>query len=634
MNAQAGYSEDSSSSFAYVNYPLASETQPLQKPEVSANSQHKSATSPLRQRILDASEALRSIPRRKRKHRIREKKKAWEALQLEEATSKSRQRSRIAVSDPKTTIPVANHQLHGLEMTFSTGRSRSSKNAVDSMSFDSTSRNLDPFRVDDSIAKTRHAAGQHNDDTKNITSKPARNRQHQRSPSDAVDSEEADAWFNLRNQSAADENADDFDMPVAQSAWAEDTTFPYGEHEDWSLEESYKVHDGDAVGEAFVPTEAMNSEDEFPMDEGLLEEAAFQVECPDGHIQRCDNTNELPSETNHSIPQSSTSSEEFDCSSDFLANDFVPTKTTLADSSSSIDIGSANFAALGSTPLTPPPRSKESNTLVYATSSPPKESHTHIETRQPLSPDSPSAMTPVRADQGIRQGSPCSASSMVLSTPTRRNTLSTQLTVTTIAINQSEDLSMPQEPNSAATLRPDRELYSPLTPFVRSSFAKPLSKNSVLPSATPEIRMLTCFRTPAMLKALSSASSSTMRLFLEAYCLVNASTRQDCIQYFVFTDLFFPNTCPTLNGTYEGWQGSELWEHDTGVFLTDGIQSSPRICRAIVTSLQGNKGHKGMAAQGKGSIERGQSMDVQVLNIWEANWEDIRFARGIVEGQD
>ncbi|KAL9621503.1 MAG: hypothetical protein Q9160_004033 [Pyrenula sp. 1 TL-2023] len=627
MCAQFTHSQASPASFAYVKYPLVPETQPSQKPEVLAISPYPPATSPLRQRILEASEGLRSISKRKRKPFAQGKwLAANRASQLEEAAPESRQE----ILDSKMPKHLAIIETQRPARTFSANNDHPSKNAMDSICLNSTADGVGPFTVDRYIERSEHAAGQHISVAKNIHSKSARTEEHRRSPSGLIGIEEDDAWFNVHNHIGANGKAQNSDVPAVQPGWVEETTYPQGEKENWSPEESHKVRDDDAMSERSGSTEATNSEDEFPMDEGILEEAAIQSEWLDRDVQRYDESNGSPLDAEYSIPQSPTTSEEFDCSSDILADDLLPAEMALANSLST-DNGSTKFGVLGSTPMTPPPRLKGSETLVYATSSPVKEDRPYSTICQPLSPDSPSGITSLEANEGIWEDGTITESSIVLSTPLRRERQSTQLTVTTVAVDHAEDLSKSHQTNSVSGSDPGEDMYSPLAPFARSSFAEPMSRQSLLPSATPEIRMLTYFRTPAMLKALSSTSSPTTRILLEAYCLVCASARQGCIQRFVFADLFFSDTCPTLNGTYKGWQGSELWEHDSGVFLADSIQSSPKMCRAIITPSPGNGGPKGMADKGKGPIERGQSIEVQVLNIWEANWEDVRFVKGIVD---
>jgi hypothetical protein len=194
------------------------------------------------------------------------------------------------------------------------------------------------------------------------------------------------------------------------------------------------------------------------------------------------------------------------------------------------------------------------------------------------------------------------------------------------------------------------------SPFLRPTFPTPVPAHSPISNLIPTTRILTCFRVAEYLRAISSSTcttTSTPNLLVELYAVVTSSTRIGSTQHFTFADLFFSQRPPHLQGTCIWWQGSELYEDDTKVFLSASKERG-RICRAIVRpkkQVQGAKGKAASAAVGssplakrltvkeggsprRGGGERGQAplgvVEVEVLNIWEAGWEDVEYVRGIV----
>lgn len=190
------------------------------------------------------------------------------------------------------------------------------------------------------------------------------------------------------------------------------------------------------------------------------------------------------------------------------------------------------------------------------------------------------------------------------------------------------------------------------TPFLRPSFPRPVAARSSISNLTPETRILTCFRTAEYLRAISSSRSSP-GLLVELYALVISSTRVGKAQHFTFADLFFPHRPPHLHGTCTTWQGSELYEDDTRPFLGT-TRGHGRLCRAIVRPKRftgpnsvstgsaplvkgfvaegGSPGRENGNGNGTGETGRTAALrsEIEVLNIWEAAWDDVEYVRGIV----
>jgi hypothetical protein len=185
------------------------------------------------------------------------------------------------------------------------------------------------------------------------------------------------------------------------------------------------------------------------------------------------------------------------------------------------------------------------------------------------------------------------------------------------------------------------------TPFLRTKFPKPVAQRSPISNLTSGTRILTCFRIAEYFRAISS-STSTTDLLVELYATVTFSIRVDNIQHFKFADLFFPNRPPHLQGTCTTWYLSELYENDTSPFL--GVSKEQgKLCRAIVRPKRWARPSKPLFGSspvakrfatdgGSPGSPYGEAMqtsppvaEVEVLNIWEAAWEDVEYMRGIVD---
>ncbi|MCJ1362683.1 hypothetical protein MMC16_001789 [Acarospora aff. strigata] len=166
------------------------------------------------------------------------------------------------------------------------------------------------------------------------------------------------------------------------------------------------------------------------------------------------------------------------------------------------------------------------------------------------------------------------------------------------------------------TSSPPQHIPKPASeePFVRPPFPKSVrdrSPNNFLSSGV----LRTCFRIGEALNAASLAFRTGTDVIIELYAQVRSSSREQSgwKQSFEFVDLFHGDRPPFLSGTYELWKGGALWEEDSRVFLEDSGEG--KMCRAV------------------GRLKRdvvSKMWKMVVLNIWEASWDDVAWAKGIV----
>lgn len=114
------------------------------------------------------------------------------------------------------------------------------------------------------------------------------------------------------------------------------------------------------------------------------------------------------------------------------------------------------------------------------------------------------------------------------------------------------------------------------------------------------------------MKKGAQAVRCNKNIILEIYARVTSSWREAAPgrkQHFVLKDMYHVNP-PHLEGSYELWHQTRLWELDSKAFLVprkEGI-----MCRAIAKMKR---------------VER--QWKLEILSIWEAGWEDVEYAAGI-----
>ena len=149
-------------------------------------------------------------------------------------------------------------------------------------------------------------------------------------------------------------------------------------------------------------------------------------------------------------------------------------------------------------------------------------------------------------------------------------------------------------------------------PIVRKPFPQAVLDRSPIFGASAKTVLSTCFRVGEALNTGAQAVRTNKNVLLELYCRVTQSWREPKPgrkQHFVFKDLYHDNP-PHLNGTFELWDQSRLWDLDSAAFLTPKPEGT---MARIIARMKRD----------------GQKWRLEVLNIWEASWEDVEHIAGI-----
>lgn len=129
-------------------------------------------------------------------------------------------------------------------------------------------------------------------------------------------------------------------------------------------------------------------------------------------------------------------------------------------------------------------------------------------------------------------------------------------------------------------------------------------------SSTNALR--TCFRVGEALNAGCQAVRNNRSLVLELYARITSSWREakpSRKQHFIVNDLYHDKP-PFINGTFELWDQSVLWEQDSRPFLKANAEGI--MCRMIARMKRD-----------------GTKWRLEILSIWKADWDDVEHVAGI-----
>lgn len=172
----------------------------------------------------------------------------------------------------------------------------------------------------------------------------------------------------------------------------------------------------------------------------------------------------------------------------------------------------------------------------------------------------------------------------------------------------------PVTPKTAALIRKEaltRGHTADRKPIARPLFPDPVRDRSPVIGLSSKAVLKTCFRVGEAIHQAGKASREGQHILFELYAKVLSSERDTTKQHFVFSDLFHDRP-PYLKGEFDAviWKHVELFNYDSGRFL-----SKAKMCRCIGKMKR---------------LDSDRTWVMEILNIWEATWDDIEWVEGIV----
>lgn len=217
---------------------------------------------------------------------------------------------------------------------------------------------------------------------------------------------------------------------------------------------------------------------------------------------------------------------------------------------------------------------------------------------------------------------------------------------------------------TAAILPTSASQNEPMKPFIRQERdLHPFPILTNIPTLTTTDCIRTFFRIADILRlqsSLPSAGHTTVELYAYAMSVSQRSKHQTV----KFADLFFPDKPPFMIASYASWlemlsgEGPKRirMKHQdnepptpisTGVrkatSTTDGphqFSMQPKMCRAIIhlsnKATTPNAAGPGLLTPSSSSLSSSSSSSrrtptVEILNLRDADWDDVRYVRGIIE---
>lgn len=200
-----------------------------------------------------------------------------------------------------------------------------------------------------------------------------------------------------------------------------------------------------------------------------------------------------------------------------------------------------------------------------------------------------------------------------LAQPSRRTgsgASSGQSTTTTIAPQLSSA--------SAFTVLDDSHEYEPLPPFVRPPYTPPVMDRCPVVGLSAQLLLRTCFRIGDMFQVGAKCNALGIDAVIELFARVGFSSRESGTtkQHFQFLDLWHDRP-PYPNGVLASFKTTGLAESESKVFLAGGEKKIARVLGKL-----------------KKDGKKGGSWKVEIINIRETDWEEIRWTRRIVSGDN
>ncbi|OJD36698.1 uncharacterized protein BKCO1_1000053 [Diplodia corticola] len=150
-------------------------------------------------------------------------------------------------------------------------------------------------------------------------------------------------------------------------------------------------------------------------------------------------------------------------------------------------------------------------------------------------------------------------------------------------------------------------------PVLRPPFPDRAQERSPILGLSGATSLRVCFRIGEALNVGIQAVRERQSVVIELYARVRWAFREprSVKQHFIFMDLYHDRP-PYLDGTYDGWKGVELYEHDSGRFLERSDR--PLTCRCV------------------GKLKRdGKSWRLVIASIWEASIDDVEHVLRVIQ---
>lgn len=173
-------------------------------------------------------------------------------------------------------------------------------------------------------------------------------------------------------------------------------------------------------------------------------------------------------------------------------------------------------------------------------------------------------------------------------------------------------------PASALHFLYDSHEYEPLQPFVRPPFTSPVRDRCPVIGLSAQTLLRTCFRIGEMFQVGAKCNGSGLDAVIELFARVNFSSRESGTtkQHFQFLDLWHDRP-PFPNGILASFKTTGLAESESKVFLLSGEKKIARVLGKL-----------------KRDGKKGGLWKLVIINIRETDWEEIRWTRRIVSGDD
>jgi len=183
--------------------------------------------------------------------------------------------------------------------------------------------------------------------------------------------------------------------------------------------------------------------------------------------------------------------------------------------------------------------------------------------------------------------------------------------------SKAQTCATPLTSRSVLSFLDDSHEYEPLKPFARSEFPPLLTDRCPVLGMSAQMFLRTCFRIGEMYQAGAKCSALRLDGIIELFARVNFSSREagTTKQHFQFLDLWHDRP-PFTNGILDNFKMTGLAESESRVFLTSGGKKMARVLGRPKRDV------------------KNQSWWLQVINIRETDWEEIKWTRRIVSGDD